>query len=428
MALLIIVILIVLNGLFAMAEMAVVSARKTRLQHWAGEGNRKAAVALNLASEPDRFLPTIQIGITLISILAGAIGQASMAQGIEDRLKTIPALVPHSATIAFLIVVGALTYASLLLGELVPKRLALHNPERIASMLARPVDLLSRVAAPLVRVFAASSRLVLGLLGIRPSTKPTVTEEEIKLMLHQAREVGIFEEKEHEMIRELLKLADRRAGSIMIPRRDVVWLDLDQPPAEHQRTVIESHHSRFPVGRGSLDNVIGIVQAKDLLATILAGKPLDLPQLSRSPLFVPENVSALECIDIFKQNRIHLGLVVDEFGGIEGILTINDVLEDLVGGLPGAVEAEPLAIRRGDGSWLMDGRLPTDRLKHILNIAELPEESAYNTLAGFVLMQFGRIPTSGDHFEWRKLRFEVVDMDRNRIDKVLITIVAEPPG
>jgi putative hemolysin len=403
-----------------MAEMAVISARKARLQHWAAEGNRKAAVALNLAGEPDRFLPTIQIGITLISILAGAIGQASMAQGIEDRLKTIPPLAPHSATIAFLIVVGALTYASLLVGELVPKRLALHNPERIAAALARPIDLLSRAAAPLVRIFAASSRLVLRLLGIRPSTMPTVTEEEIKLMLHQAREVGIFEEKEHEMIRELLKLADRRAGSIMVPRRDVVWLDLDKPPAEHQKTVIESHHSRFPVGRGSLDNVTGIVQAKDLLSSVLAGKPLDL-QLSRSPLFIPENVSALECIDIFKQNRIHLGLVVDEFGGVEGILTINDVLEDLVGGLPAAAEAEPLAIRREDGSWLMDGRLPIDQLKQILSIAELPEESAYDTLAGFVLMQFGRIPTSGDHFEWQKLRFEVVDMDRNRIDKVLVT-------
>jgi putative hemolysin len=425
MGLLVISLLIVLNGLFAMAEMAVVSARKTRLQHWAEEGNRKAAVALDLASEPDRFLPTVQIGITLISILAGAIGQASMAQGIEDRLKTIPALVPHSATIAFLIVVGALTYASLLFGELVPKRLALHNPERIASALARPVDLLSRAAAPLVRIFAASSRLVLRLIGIGPSTMPTVTEEEIKLMLRQAREVGIFEEKEHEMIRELLKLADRRAGSIMVPRGDVVWLDLDQPSEEHQKTVIESHHSRFPVGRGSLDNAVGIVQAKDLLGSVLAGKPLDLPQLSRSPLFIPENVSALECIDIFKQNRIHLGLVVDEFGGVEGILTINDVLEDLVGGLPAAAEAEPLAIRREDGSWLMDGRLPIDQLKQILNIAELPEESAYDTLAGFVLMQFGRIPTSGDHFEWQELRFEVVDMDRHRIDKVLVTTGAD---
>jgi putative hemolysin len=348
-----------------------------------------------------------------------------MAQGIEDRLKTIPALVPHSATIAFLIVVGALTYASLLVGELVPKRLALHNPERIASALARPVDLLSRAAAPLVRIFAASSRLVLRLLGIRPSAMPTVTEEEIKLMLRQAREVGIFEEKEHEMIRELLKLADRRAGSIMVPRGDVVWLDLDQPSEEHQKTVIESHHSRFPVGRGSLDNAVGIVQAKDLLGSVLAGKPLDLPQLSRSPLFIPENVSALECIDIFKQNRIHLGLVVDEFGGVEGILTINDVLEDLVGGLPGAVETEPLAIRREDGSWLMDGRLSIDQLKRILNITELPEESAYDTLAGFVLMQFGRIPTSGDHFEWQELRFEVVDMDRKRIDKVLVTTGAD---
>jgi putative hemolysin len=211
----------------------------------------------------------------------------------------------------------------------------------------------------------------------------------------------------------------------MVPRRDVVWLDPEQPPAEHQKTVIDSHHSRFPVGRGSLDNAIGIVQAKDLLASVLAGKPFDLSQLARAPLFIPENISALECIDLFKQNRIHLGLVVDEFGGVEGILTINDVLEDLVGGLPGAVEAEPLAIRRGDGSWLMGGRLPIHQLKQILNISELPEESAYDTLAGFVLMQFGRIPGSGDHFDWQKLRFEVVDMDRNRIDKVLISSIAD---
>ena len=428
---LVLLLLIVVNGIFVMAEMAVVSSRKPRLQQFANEGNRGAHAALELATQPDRFLATTQIGITLIAILAGAYGERTLTERLSRILFQVPRLAVYSETIAFAIVVVAITYVSLVIGELLPKRLALYNPEKIASAMSRLMNFLSRIGAPAVSLISGSTRLVMGLLRLPPSEAPPVTEEEIKVMMEQGTEAGVFEEAEHDIVKSIFRLGDRAVSALMIPRRDVVWLDLDDPFIENQKKLASSLYSRFPVAQGSLDNVLGIVQTKDLLTRCLAGSKIDLKESLRPPLFVPEGLEALRLLEMFKKSRTHLALVVDEYGGVEGLITLNDILEDLVGDVALVdMPYEQQVYQRADGSWLMDGRLLIDELKDVLKITKLPDEEtgSYQTLGGLVMLQVGRVPVTGDTFETEGYKFEVVDMDGKRVDKVLVAKVAGPPA
>jgi putative hemolysin len=420
---LVILLLIILNGVFAMSEIAVVSARKARLQQWAEAGDTKARAALELANAPNQFLSTVQIGITLIGILAGAFGGATIAKELDAWLGDIPLLAPYSRALSLALVVAITTYLSLIVGELVPKRLALNHPERLAAAIAGPMRLLSRVAYPVVHLLSLSTEFVLRMFGVKPSTEPPVTEEEIRVLVEQGTRAGMFEEAEREMVERVFRLGDRRVGAVMTPRTEIVWLDRDATPEEIRRTITESAHSRFLVAQESLDNVLGIIHAKDLLAQCLAAQSVDLTTPLQQPLYVPESMGALKVLELFKQTGTHIALAVDEYGGIQGLVTPNDLLEALVGDLPEAGEVgEPLALQREDGSWLLDGMLPVDEFKALFHLGFLPgqHQGVYNTLAGFVIMQLGRIPTAADSFEWGGLKIEVMDMDGNRVDKVLV--------
>ncbi len=423
-----IILLTIANGIFSMSEIAIISARKARLQQWVNEGNAKAQVALELADSPNRLLSTVQIGITLIGILAGVLGGATIAEELSARLIFIPLLAPYSEAIALGIVVLGITYLTLVIGELVPKRIALHNPERIACTMAAPMRMLSRIASPAVHLLSISTDTVLRILGIRPVSEPPVTEEEINILIEQGMKAGTFEEAERDMVEHVFRLGDLRAGALMTPRTEIVWLDIDDPPEETRRKIADSGHSRFPVGQGSLDNILGIVQIKDMLGRNMAGKSPDLKASLRRPLFVPESTHALKVLELFKQSGIHVSLVVDEYGSVQGLVTLKDILEEIVGDIPSVEDLEePLAVQREDGSWLLDGMLLVDDFKEIFSIKELPGEGIYQTLGGFVLMHMGRIPAVGNHFEWSGLRFEVVDMDKNRIDKVLVMPARKAP-
>jgi putative hemolysin len=377
---------------------------------------------LELANDPNQFLSTVQIGITLVGILAGAFGGATLSTALASSLQALPIVAPYSRAISLALVVFGITYLSVIVGELVPKRLALNSPERIASMLAGPMRALSRLALPLVHLLGLSTDLVLRLLGITPSEEPPVTEEEIRALIKQGTQAGMIDEAERAMVERVFRLGDRRVSAVMTPRTEIVWLDRNAPPAEVRRKITESVHSRFVVAEGSLDHVLGVIQAKDLLVHALSDQSLHLTAALQQPLFVPESMRAMRVLELFKQSRTHVALVVDEYGSVQGLVTPNDILEAIVGDLPEAGELiEPLAVQREDGSWLLDGMLPIDELKEILQLGPMPgeDQGVYQTLAGFVMMQLGRIPVVADYFEWGGLRFEVMDMDGNRIDKVL---------
>lgn len=420
---LIIFMLLIANGVFAMAETAIISARKARLQQLAQAGSARARTALDLATHPNEFLATAQIGITLIGILAGAFGGATIAQEVATLLNQIPVLAPYGETIAVGLVVVGITYFSLVIGELVPKRLALNSAERIASAVAVPMRTLSTLAGPVVALLSVSTDIVIRLLGVKPSGEPSITPEEIKILIEKGTEIGVFEASEQDMIVSVLRLDERRVGEVMTPRIQIVWFDIEDSPAEIRRKIARGNFSRFPVVRDSLDDVLGIVLAKDLLNQSLAGQPLDLKALLRPALFVPESLSALRVLELFKQKRTHIALITDEYGGIQGMVTHNDILEDIAGDIPAAGQPlEPQATQRADGSWLVDGLLHLDDFKEILDIERLPDEESgrYHTVGGFVMTQLQSIPTVGQRFEWGELCFEVVDMDGHRVDKVLV--------
>jgi putative hemolysin len=426
---LVVVLLIFVNGIFALSEIAVVSARKTRLQQWADEGNARARAALELANNPNQFLATIQIGITLVGILAGAFGGATIATELAVILSDITWLAPYGHPLSLTLVVLVITYLSLIVGELVPKRLALNNPERMAMAIAAPMQGLSRVAYPAVHLLGLSTEFLLRALGMKPSAEPPVTEEEIRALIEQGTQAGMFEEAEQEMVERVFRLGDRRVSAVMTPRTEIVWLDREASAMEIRRTITESAHSRFLVADGSLDNVLGVVHAKDLLAHILGEQVVNLEATLQQPLYVPESMRALKVLELFKQSGTHIALVIDEYGGIQGLVTPSDILEAIVGDLPEAGEqVEPLAVQRPDGSWLLDGMLPVDEFKDLFDLGELPgeDQGIYQTLAGFVIMQLGRIPAATDYFIWEGLKIEVVDMDGNRVDKVLVTPTRDP--
>lgn len=421
----IILLLILANGLFVMSELAIVSARKVRLQQLANQGDRKARTALRLSEEPNNFLATVQVGITLIGIIAGAFGEAALSRRIEPILADIPGLKPYSQVISFGIGVLIITYLTLILGELVPKRLALNSPERIASLAAMPMAVLAKVGAPIVYLLSASTNLMLQILGIRPSDEPQVTEEEIRVMIEQGTEAGMFEQAEEDIMKRVFRLGDRRVSSLMTPRLEIIWIDLEDSFDENRRRMMESSHARFPVCHGGLDNLLGVVQVYDLLVMSMANEAIDFTSALQTPVFVPESTRALKVLELFKQTGTQIAFVVDEYGVIQGLVTLTDVLQAIVGDIPTVEDlAEPQAVQREDGSWLLDGMLPIYQFKELLHIEdqELPGEQrgSYQTLGGFVVMHLGRIPTAADHFEWGSLRFEVMDMDGNRVDKVLV--------
>lgn len=416
--------LILLNGIFSMSETAFVSARKARLQQRADKGDASAQAALDLMNAPNRFLSTVQIGITLIGILAGAFGGATIAQSLSVSLRQISWLAPYAETVSLAIVVTAITYLSLVIGELVPKRIALNAPERIATAVVRPMRLLSLLASPLIAFLSFSTEAVLRLLRVYPSSDPPVTEEEITHLIGQGRMAGVFEETEQDLVERVFRMGDRRVNALMTPRIEINWIDIDDPVDQIHQMISNSTRTRFPVCQDTLDNVLGILHVKDLYVQLAAGQPMDLRAIIQPALFVPDSTRAFSLIERFKQSGRSIALVVQEYGEIEGVITLTDLMEALVGDLPTAGEpVEQDAMQREDGSWLLEGAISLEELQEILGIESLPDESShgYETLGGLVMQELGRIPIVTDSFELAGWRFEVIDMDGRRVDKVLAT-------
>lgn len=426
--LLIIALLILANGFLAMAELAIVSARKARLQQRAEEGDRGAQTVLQLKEQPTPFLSTVQIGITLIGICAGAFAGATIAEELGAKLQSVAPIAPYAEAVSVLLVVVCITYLSLIIGELAPKRLAIDHAEAIACFVARPMLFLSQLGSPLVRLLTASTDCLLQTFGARPSEESPVSEEEIKVLIEEGTKAGVFMPSEEEMLQEVLRLADRKVNEVMTPRKQIVWLDASQSIAEIVQKVVSDLHTNYPVAYGSLDKVVSIVNAKELLIRRLSGQPVELAELVQRHLVVPENQSILAVLETFKQQQKHVALVSDEYGAILGLVTVNDILEAIVGEIPAPGELSDVhATRRDNGSWLLNGMTPVGEFKELFSIKELPGEESgeYHTLGGFVMHQLEHVPSEAESFTFSNLRFEIVDMDRYRVDKVLISAV--PP-
>jgi putative hemolysin len=420
----IVLVLILINGLFVTSEMAIISAKKVRLQNLVNQGNKKALLALDLANNPSSFLPTVQVGITLMAILSGARGESAVSKQLMPLLISVPALKNYAEPIAATVAITIVTYLTLIIGELVPKQLALNSPERISVLVAKPLNWLGWIGSPINHVLSISSDLIVKVLGIRPSTEPEVTEEEIRVMIGQGTEAGMFEEVEQDMMERVMGLGDRKISALMTPRPDIVWLDIDDPWPVNRDKIVASQYSRFPICKEVLDDVIGVMHVSDMLSQALVGQPIDLTSSLIQPLLVPESTKGLKVLEQFKETGTHIGMVVDEYGVIQGLVTLNDLLEEIVGDIQDVEQPEePHAVQREDGSWLLDGMLPIEEFLEIFKIEEeaIEQRGSYNTLGGFIIMQLGKIPQETDHFEWEHLRFEVMDMDGNRVDKVLVS-------
>jgi putative hemolysin len=425
--LLLVAFLIVLNGVFVMSEMAIVSARKVRLQQLANQGDRRAGIALGLAMSPDRFLPTVQVGITLLIILSGARGESAISRIILPLLETWFSP-KYSEPIASVIAIAIVTYLTIVISELVPKQLALNSPEKVASLVAVPLNLLVRLSAPIIFILSGSTKFVVKLLGIKPSNQPEVTEEEIKVMIEQGTEAGMFEKSEQDMVDGVLSLDNLKIGALMSPRPDIIWIDIEDSIAVTRQKIIDSDYSRLPVCEGELDRVLGVIHVSDLLSQTLKGEEINLTASLRQPLFIPESTRGLKVLEQFKKFGTHIAMVVDEYGVIQGLVTMHDIFEEIAGDITDFNEEpeEPQIIQREDGSWLLDGMVSIEELFDQFDIPESAispiDRGNYHTLGGFVSMQLGKIPTSGEYFQWRKLRFEIVDMDGKRVDKVLVNL------
>lgn len=421
---LVILALLLLNGVFAASEIAVVTSRRARLEQRAAGGSTGARRALALLDEPTRFLSTVQIGITLIGVLAGAYGGATIAAQLDDRLEQIPALVPFSEAIAFAVVVGAVSFASLVIGELVPKRIAMQAPERLAAVVAAPMQLLARLAAPLVSVLTATTTTILRSLRVHEADGSRVTEEEIRSMIAEGRRSGVVHVAEHEMLEGVFRLGDRYVRDLMIPRPDVDWVDVEEGVQGVGARLQRPASDAFLLCRGSLDDVVGVLRPQRLLARALAGEAPDFVAESEAPLFVPGSMSILGLLERLKQARQRLAVVLDEYGGVEGVITLDEVLEEVVGEVPDVADDEhPEMVARADGTWLVDGAVDFEELSERFALGEIPanERGHYRTVAGFVMERLGRIPRASDAVVWNGTRFEVIDMDQRRVDKVLVT-------
>ncbi|MFN3560759.1 MAG: hemolysin family protein [Chloroherpetonaceae bacterium] len=416
-----ILILILANGVFALAEIAIVSSKKTRLEQLALKGVRGAKIALELANAPEKFLSTVQVGITLIGILAGAFGGATLSAPLSDYLSQFRFLDTYSESLSLGIVVSVITFLSLIIGELVPKRIALNSPEAIACMVAVPMLWLSRVANPIVSVLSGSTSFVMKLLGIKANPETPVTEEEVRVMIALGTKSGEFEPVEQDLINRIFKLSDRRISELMTPKNEILWIDIHDSEKAIRELVLSKPHAAFPVGDDSLDDIVGVVRAKDILVAMEKGEPIDIRLLMKKPTFFLESLSAFRVFEKLRKVKPPLAIIIDEYGATQGLITLNDILGSITGDIDGET-LEPYAIQRADGSWLIEGLMPIRDFKEQFNIPELPDEdSGFETLAGFVMHQLGTIPKEGQAFEWNNARFEVVDMDGRRIDKVLYT-------
>lgn len=421
---LVIFLLILANGYFAMAEIALVSARKVRLQQRADDGDASAKAALELTENPNRLLSSVQVGISLVSVLTGALGGATLSDDLALVLAHVSWLEPYANSLALAIVVVLITYFSLVIGELIPKRLALNNPEKVAAGVAGFMRFLAWLTTPLLKLLSASTDLGLKVLGVKPPIEPPVTQDEIKDLMEQGTQVGVFEESEQDMVEGVFRFGERTIDAIMTPRTEIEWIDLDEPIDEIFTQILQSTHSRLPVARENLDNVQGILVVKDLLSCRLMGKPIDIVNMLRPPIYVPDSMTAPRVLELFKGASSHVAIVIDEYGGLLGMVTLHDVFSSIVGDIPESGQEESLEIiQREDGSWLIDGLLPIDELKELIEIDDLPDEArvGYQTVGGLVMSQLGAIPDTGQHFEWNGFRFEVMDMDGRRVDKVLLT-------
>ncbi|MEW5878887.1 MAG: hemolysin family protein [Pseudomonadota bacterium] len=427
--LLLLLVLILFNGVFAMSEIALVTARKARLQVLVDQGDRGAAAALALNEEPTRFLSTIQVGITSIGILSGIVGEAAFAAPLTTWLVRMGVEAKVAQVAATGLVVVVVTYFSIVLGELVPKRIGQIAAETIARRVARPIRWLALIAKPFVRLLSGSTDLLLRLLGVKGRGATAVTEEEIHALIQEGSESGVIDEQERTMVRNVFRLDDRQIASLMTPRSDIVYLDLDDPFDENLKKVLETDHSRFPVCRGGLREVLGIISARQLLMqTIRDGRP-DFGKNLETPVYVPESLTGMELLENFRSSTAHMALVVDEYGEIQGMVTLQDLFEAIAGEFKTPRSEDAWAIQRQDGSWLLDGLIPIPELKDRLGFTLVPEEELgrYNTLSGMVMLLLGRVPRTGDSVEWSGWRFEIVDMDGRRIDKVLATRTAVAP-
>lgn len=423
--------LVLLNGVLSMSETAMVSARSAALRTRAEGGDEGARAAMGLAADPNRFLATVQIGITLVGVLAGALGGATLSQPMAGLLGRVPGLAPYAVPLSFGAVVLIISYASLVLGELVPKRLALAAPEPVASRIARPMGRLSTLAAPAVWFLGVSTDAVLRLFRVDVASGPRVTEQEIGTMLVEGVEAGVLEGREGEIAGRALDLDDRPVSGVMTPRPDIVWLDANDPPEAHWRVIAGSGHSVFPVGRGSLDDLLGLVSAKAALArSVEAGALVEVVSKVEAPRLVSESAPASDLLEVFALSRTRMAVVIDERGNLEGLVTPDDVLRALVGEEPGAGSHEASVVERGDGSWLVDGSLAAGELKTRLGLRALPGEPGpdYQTVGGMVFMGMGHVPVAGDRLETEEFVAEVVDMDGYRVDKVLLTLRAPEAG
>ena len=418
----IILLLIAINGGLAMTEMAVVSARRAGLRQRAETGDRGAEAALALAEEPGRFLSTVQIGITLVGILAGAFGGATIARTLAATLDQIPFLARYSQSVSVVLVVVVISYLTLVLGELAPKQVGLKRAEEIAARTARPMTGLARLTWPLVRVLNLSSNGVLRLLGLGNLTPENVTEDEIRLLVRQGTTAGVLEPIEEEIVTQLFRLSDRTVAALVTPRPDIVWIDRNDDLERRWPQLLNSEHSRFPVVDGDLDNVVGVLRLKEYLRRRHQEEGVTLDAVLQPALFVPETMPALALLERFRATASKMALVIDEFGGLVGLVTINDVVEAIVGDLPDSA-GDNEAVARADGSWLVDGSFPLDEFQEMFNLRELPEDVAesFQTVGGLIMGGLGRLPATGDLLEWRHLQMEVVDMDGRRVDKVLVT-------
>ncbi len=428
MSILILLFSMILNGIFAMFEIALVSSRQTRLKQRVEKGQRGAAAALELLEEPNRFLSTVQIGITLVGIFSGAFGAAQLSPPLAELLSKVSFLENSADEIAFASLVLIITYFSLVIGELIPKRVAINKPEAVASALAIPMRFLSKIAKPIVSLLSASSELGVRLLGIKPGNEPSITEEEIKVLIEEGHQSGIFETAEREMISSVFRLGDRRVGALMTPRLEMAWIDINDPIDEIWSELQRTPHARIPVADGDIDNILGYLQIRELLGQSPDDPEFNLKDFIEEPIYLPENMPALESLNNFQTGGVHLAFVVDEYGGIIGMVTDYDILKAIVGDIPETSEStDYLAVQREDGSWLFDGLIVIDELKEILDLKDMPPEaqSIYQTLSGLVMSQLGKIPKTGDVFEYEHYRFEVVDMDGRRVDRVLVSRIEE---
>jgi putative hemolysin len=427
MEILLLFFLIIINGLFAMSEIALVTAKRSRLSKLAEDGEKAAAVAMKLGQEPSSFLSTIQIGITSIGILNGIVGEGALASPFASRLQMFGVEPEISHIISTVLVVLSITYITIVIGELVPKRLGMFNPEGIACLVARPMLTLSTMTRPFGRLLTVSTDAILKLMGKHPQTLPSVTEEEIHAMLEEGSEAGVIEQHEHEMVRNVFRLDDRQLGTLMVPRADIIFLDVSRPLEENISRVTESEHSRFPVCNGGLQSLLGVVNSKQLLSKALKGRLTEFTSQLQPCVYVPETLTGMELLDHFRTSGTQMVFVVDEYGEIQGLVTLQDMLEAVTGEFVPRNLEDSWAIQRQDGSWLLDGLIPVPELKDTLELKSVPEEDKglYHTLSGLMMWLLGRMPRTGDMMTWENWTLEIVDLDGQRIDKVLASRLSE---